>query len=163
VKAAGQFRSRKQAAQAQREKARILGEVGRNAPGAYGPMERRGSMKIKYGANKQMNIYGGVDTVKNRKSITFSDRSVLGDSARIRAVKKKAISADNRVVKLNNQRSEQIAAMTTKDFRRNSEANQKLAKTEKSIRTLKKASDYYVDRMSSASKSRPRKPRKFKK
>ena len=163
VKAAGQFRSRKQAAQAQREKARILGEVGRNAPGAYGPMERRGSMKIKYGASKQMNIYGGVDTVKNRKSITFSDRSVIGDSARLGTVKKKAISADNRVVKLNNQRSEQIAAMTTKDFRRNSEANQKLAKTEKSIRTLKKASDYYVDRMSSASKSRPRKPRKFKK
>ena len=151
-----QIRSRTQAAQAQREKARILGEVGRLAPGAYGPMDKRGSMRIKYNSNRQMNIIGGEDTVKNRQSISFSNQSALGDSSRMRTVKAKMANADNKAADLNRKRSELITGMTTKDFRRNSEANQRLKKIEKSISTFRKASDYLHNSLYSVSKSRPR-------
>jgi hypothetical protein len=84
MKAAGQFRSRKQAASAQKERNRRLYEFAASAPGAsidiaISPGER--SMKRKATRVSQGNLLTGrVDSVKANEKITFG-RSRIGRSA----------------------------------------------------------------------------------
>jgi hypothetical protein len=136
-------RTRKQATAAQRERARKLIETGREAPGSYGPMLKQGSLKIRYRTSQQRNLFDGVDKVRSGSKFNFSGQSRLGPSRGARKQFTRADRAATKATALGARRTEAIGNLSGKDLRRNSPAMKKVAKMEKSIRTLRKAEDFY--------------------
>jgi hypothetical protein len=138
------YRTRKQSAAMQKDRARRLMQRGRMAAGADEMLARPGSLKIRYRSSQQQNIFGGVDKVKHKKAFEYSNTSALG-SPKLREARGNArmnrVSA--RLTSLNTQRGDLISSMTGKDFNKKSDAMRALRKVEQSIKTVRSANDYY--------------------
>jgi hypothetical protein len=135
-------RTRSQAGGAQRERARTLLEKGRNAPGADGSM-KSGSVRIRYKTSKQRNLFGGIDSVRSGRRLEFGNSSKLGPSAASKRATARYGKAYSRLNKLQEQRTSAISRLTGKDFSKKSPAMRALAKIERSIKTVNRATDFY--------------------
>lgn len=138
-----EIRSRKQAAAAQRERARRLIEGGRSAPGADGSMDRTASMRIKYNTSRQANLFGGIDKVKSGKRFEHSNTSKIGKSSQAKRSEQRRSRVNARLSGLNTQRDKTISGMSGRDFSPFSQATKNLKKIEKSMDTARRADDFY--------------------
>jgi hypothetical protein len=156
------YRTRKQSAAMQKNRARRLMEGAGMAAGADEMLARPGSLRVRYGSSQQQNIFGGVDKVRHKKAFEHSNTSVIGMSkSKEREARgiARVNKASTRLASLNNQRNAIIGKMTGNDFRKTSAAQKKLNKLNKSIKAVYNAMKYYESSRNAQFKKTAKKPK----
>jgi hypothetical protein len=137
------YRTRNQSAAAQRDRASMLIERGRNAPGADGSMDKTGSLRVRYKASYQTNLFGGVNKVKSGKRFEYSNTSKIGKSSEAKRIAKRRSKVNARLLALTAQRDKLISSMKGKDFGSERDTMKNLRKIEQSMIIVRRADDFY--------------------